>query len=226
MNKKDLHAAVTRYSERLEKFGYSEEALGWSKNKNKLRFSTLISEWKDELHGSSICDFGCGFGDFYFFLKKDEKIRDFSYLGVDINSDLIEEGKKHYPEAEFWVGDMVSEAFERKFDFAFSSGVFNHKLNFQDEYHFIEECLDKLNQISTKGYAVNFLSDKVDFQLEHTFHSNPGKILEMAFRHSKNIVLRNDYMPFEFTIFVRKDIKIDTDKVVFEKISVDKSINQ
>lgn len=217
MNRKDLHAAVNRYSERLEKFGYSEEALGWSKNKNKWRFAALIKEWKDELHGSSICDFGCGFGDFYSFLKQDENIRDIRYLGIDINANLIEEGARHYPEAEFWVGDIVAEPFDRKFDFVFSSGVFNHKLDHQNEYKFIEECLDKLNQISTKGYAVNFLSDKVDYQLGHTFHSNPGKILEMVFRHSKNIVFRNDYMPFEFTVFVRKDIPINMEKVVFEK---------
>lgn len=217
MNKKDLHATVNRYSERLEKFGYSEEALGWSKNKNKLRFATLVKEWKNELNGSSICDFGCGFGDFYAYLLQDENIRDFRYTGVDINSKLINEGMKHYPEAEFWVGDIVSEPFDRKFDFVFSSGVFNHKLDFQTEYQFIEECLNKLNQISIKGYAVNFLSDKVDYQLEHTFHSNPGKILEIVFLHSRNIVLRNDYMPFEFTVFVRKDIKINPEKVVFEK---------
>ncbi len=217
MNKKDLQAAVSRYSERLEKFGYSEEALGWSKNKNKLRFATLINEWKDELHGSSICDFGCGFGDFFSYLKLDEKLRDFYYLGVDINAELVKVGKQHFPDAEFWVGDIVNEPFDRKFDFVFSSGVFNHKLDFQNEYQFIEESLEKLNQISTKGYAVNFLSDKVDFQLEHTFHSNPGKILEMVFRHSRNIVLRNDYMPFEFTVFVRKDVKINAEKVVFEK---------
>lgn len=216
MNQKDLQATVNRYSERLEKFGYSEEALGWSKNKNDLRFEALIKEWKSELDGSSICDFGCGFGDFYAYLNQKTGLRNFHYCGVEINPNLVEEGRKHHPNAEFWIGDIVNEPFDRQFDFVFSSGVFNHKLSFQDEYQFISECLEKLNQISTKGYAVNFLSDKVDYQLEHTFHSNPGKILDLVFRHSRNVVFRNDYMPFEFTVYVRKDKKIDPVRAVFE----------
>lgn len=217
MNAQDRLAAEKRYSDRLLKFGYSEEALGWSKNKNDLRFAALLAEWNQELTGSSVCDFGCGFGDLYGYIKSNFDPEPFQYCGIEINEKLVEVGKELYPNAEFWVGDIVNEPFDRTFDFAFSSGVFNHKLSFQDEYEFITECMNKLNQISTKGYAVNFLSDKVDYQLEHTFHSNPGKILEIAFKHSRHVVLRNDYMPFEFTVYVRKDIKVDPVKVCFEK---------
>jgi SAM-dependent methyltransferase len=215
MNTQDRLAAEKRYNERLSKFGYSEEALGWTKNKNDLRFAALLAEWNQELNGSSVCDFGCGFGDLFGYIQSHYHPGSFQYFGIEINQNLVNVGRELYPDAEFWVGDIVSQPFERNFDFVFSSGVFNHKLSFQDEYEFISDCLNKLNQISRKGYAVNFLSDKVDFQLDHTFHSNPGKILDIAFRHSRNVVLRNDYMPFEFTVYVRKDIPVDPVKVCF-----------
>ena len=43
--------------------------LGWgSKKSQDLRFKILIDRWN--LENKSILDIGCGFGDFYFFLKK------------------------------------------------------------------------------------------------------------------------------------------------------------
>lgn len=216
MNKKDRENTVKRYSERLQQFGYSEAALGWSRNKNNVRFEAMVKEWKSELEGSSIADFGCGFGDLYGYLTSNLGLKNIDYTGIDINPDLIEEGRKLYPQANFWVGDINEEPLEKQFDFIFSSGVFNHKLEFVKEYEFIEECIGKLNELSKKGFAVNFLTDKVEYQLEHTFHSNPGKILDIFYRYSNNIVLRNDYMPFEFTVYLRKDIGIDPDKVIYQ----------
>lgn len=218
MEEEDKIQTLKRYNDRLEKFGYSEEALGWSRNKNDIRFEALIKEWVQELENSSIADFGCGFGDLFYYLSNIKKIKNFSYMGIDINENLIKTGKIHFPKADFWVGDIVKDDFNQKFDFIFSSGVFNHKLIKNNEYEFIEETLTKINELSTKGFAINFLSDKVDFELEHTFHSNPGKILEMAFKYSNNVVLRNDYMPYEFTIYVRKDIAIDDVKIIFNKL--------
>ena len=217
MEEDDKFQTLKRYNDRLEQFGYSEEALGWSRNKNDVRFAALIAECHTELDNKSIGDFGCGFGDFYHYLKAIKGIQNFSYKGIDINENLINTGRKQYPEADFWVGDIVKDNFTQQFDFIFSSGVFNHKLLKRNEYEFIEETLVKINELSKKGFAVNFLSDKVDFELEHTFHSNPGKILEIAYKFSKNVVLRNDYMPFEFTVYVRKDVEVDSDKIVFKK---------
>ncbi|MCB9036083.1 MAG: class I SAM-dependent methyltransferase [Lewinellaceae bacterium] len=216
MNEQDKQETIRRYNERLMKYGYSEKTLGWSRNKNNIRFNALVREWLTELESSEIADFGCGFGDLYRFLKEDISLKKFRYTGIDINAKLVEIGRSYYPQANFWIGDIIKENFQTKFDFIFSSGVFNHQLINHSEYFFIEETLNKLNELTLKGLAVNFLSDKVDFKLEHTFHSNPGKILDIAYNFSRNIILRNDYMPFEFTIYIRKDIAVDSEKVVFE----------
>jgi SAM-dependent methyltransferase len=215
VNKEDKIDTLNRYNERLKELGYSEATLGWSRNKNKVRFEALIKEWHSEISESAICDFGCGFGDFFGFLTNEKKIKLTDYTGIDINENLINIGRELYPEANFWVGDIVQENYSKTFDFIFSSGVFNHKLSHGDEYHFIDETLQKINQLSRKGFAINFLSDKVDYRHEHTFHSNPGKILDIVYQFSNHILLRNDYMPFEFTVYVRKDLKIDKEKIIY-----------
>ncbi len=214
MKESEIRNIIKRYNERYEKFGYSEESLGWSRNKNDVRFDALIRFWKKELNGSSICDFGCGFGDFYKHLEQKD-VSNFKYFGIDINDNLLLKGKELYPAAEFWSGNILEKKFPVKVDFTFSSGVFNHKLEATDEYENIEASIMEINNFTSKGFAINFLSDKVDYFTESNFNSNPGKILEICYKISNNVILCNDYMPFEFTIFVRKDIRIDTDKLIY-----------
>lgn len=215
MNEKDKQETILRYTKRYKEFGYSEEALGWSRNKNDFRFQHLVSEWQSELNGAEIGDFGCGFGDFYKFLSANPDFKSAIYTGIDINEELITEARKQHPGINFWVGDLSKDKINQQFDFVFSSGVFNHKLSASDEYEFILDSMNAIRKITRKGFAINFLSDKVEYKLEHTFHSNPSKILEMCYGFSNNVILKNDCMPFEFTIFVRLDKKVDASKVIY-----------
>lgn len=43
------------------------------------------------------------------------------------------------------------------------------------------------------------------------------KILEMAYKLSRNIILRNDYMPFEFSIVIFKDDSFSKEDTLFTK---------
>lgn len=214
MKESEIKNIIRRYNERYNKFGYSEESLGWSRNKNDIRFDALIRFWKDELNNSSICDFGCGFGDFFKHLEQ-RGVSGFKYYGIDINDTLLLKGKELYPAAEFWLGNILDKSFPVKVDFTFSSGVFNHKLESTDEYENIEASIMEISKFTNKGFAINFLSDKVDYFTESNFNSNPGKIIEICYKISNNVILCNDYMPFEFTVYVRKDIGIDSDKLIY-----------
>jgi SAM-dependent methyltransferase len=211
----DKNNTIARYNERLAQFGFSEKTLGWSRGKSHVRFQALTSLWEHELNQAKIGDFGCGFGDLYGYLKETADIKDFDYTGIDINEKLIEEGRKYYPEANYWIGDILNETPPLQFDFIFSSGVFNHKFNNGGEYDFIEKCINRLYQLCNRGIAIDFLSDKVEYQLEHTFHSSPSKILQICYGLTNNVVLRNDFMPYEFTVYLRKDRQIDPEKIIY-----------
>jgi SAM-dependent methyltransferase len=214
MDKKDKKATIERYNNRIDNMGYTEKALGWTRENNHVRFKALTDIWKDDLVNSSIFDFGCGMGDFCTYLKN-EINSSFSFNGLDINEKLIAEAKKRYPEFNFVLGDLFDYNLENEFEFTFSSGVFNHKLNFTDEYEFIYKCLQQMFYMSSKGVAVNFLSDKVDYFTDHNFNANPSKILEFSYSLTNNVVLLNNYMPYEFTILLRKDKIIDKELVIF-----------
>lgn len=215
MTSKELNDTIARYSERFKNYGYGPEALGWGKkDRSTLRFEILSSYWK--LEGKAVLDVGCGFGDLYGYLKE-RGIAPRKYVGVDINADLIKEGKRHYPDADLRIENVIDDGIAEQFDIVLSSGIFNHKL--EDNRGFIRKALTRFNEISNQGFCCNFLSNKVDFTYEHTFHSDPCEILELAYNFSRRVVLRNDYMPFEFSIFVDKHEEVDPKLTIYSNPS-------
>lgn len=203
------------YSERYKEYGYDPKTLGWWKGKQELRFSILTSQI--DLEGMSILDIGCGFGDLNYFLK--DRLKTYQYHGVDFVEELISEARKKHPEAgiRFSCEDFLAAA-PKQYDFILGSGIFNYKLDHEDNYKYINRTLRKAIDECTIGVAFDFLSDRVDFQkYEFTFHSNPPRVLEMGYSLTRNVVLRNDYAPFEFTLFLFKDDSFTTDNTVFNR---------
>ncbi len=188
-----------RYSERLKQFGYDPRTLGWSKNKEYIRYRILseIGRFED----CSVLDVGCGFGDFLKYLKQHGiNVR---YSGVDLNPDLIAVARDKHPDGTFYVGDFEDEAFEKEYDWIVTSGIFNFKL--EDNYEFIASVLGRMFQKSLKGFAADFLSSSADLQDPHLFYAEPEKIFSICKKFSRRIILRADYMPFENCIYCYKN---------------------
>ncbi len=208
MNDEEKKKTLDRYNERLKVYGYDPKTLGWLKGKQEIRFQVLSEI--GNLQNCSVLDVGCGFGDLYgFFHKKRIKIK---YTGVDINSQLLEIGMELYPSAVFEEMDFEEFPLEKKFDWAFASGIFNFKLKNNDQ--FIKNTLSKMFSLSKKGVAVDFLSSYVDFQNGGAYYSNPEQIFSFCKKLSRRITLRHDYMPFEFCIYIYKNDEFN-EKTVF-----------
>lgn len=212
----DRQETIERYTARYQKFGYSPKALGWDKGKQEVRFKVLTSQY--DFTDKAVLDIGCGFGDLNKILQK-KYADNYSYLGIDLVPDLIKEAQGHYTgrSIDFITGDFLEVELKGKFDFVVASGIFNHRLSEGNNYELIEATIAKALSVARDGLAFDFLSDKVDYQLEHTFHSSPEKILTMAYKHSRNVMLRNDYMPFEFSLFIFKDDSFPFEDTLFHR---------
>jgi SAM-dependent methyltransferase len=166
-----------------------------------------------------VLDVGCGFGDFYrYATEKYGVLR--GYTGIELVSALADEGEKRYgSNANFRIvrESIVDWEPDTQFDYVVISGLFNFKLEGgpNANYEFIESVIAKCFNGTTLGLAANFLSDKVDYEYDLTFHSNPGQLLEYCFRLTRNIVFRNDYFPFEFTLILNKDDSFSVEDTVF-----------
>ncbi|MGE5314727.1 MAG: class I SAM-dependent methyltransferase [Acidobacteriota bacterium] len=222
LKKTDIDTTVSRYTERYRQFGYSPKTLGWDKGKQDLRFAILTSAMDPEER--TMLDIGCGFGDLISFL--DRRCGSYHYVGIDLVPQLIETAKERHPQHEFFCGDFLSSSFRQECSYAVGSGIFNFKLKEGDNYDYIDAVIGKALRLSSLGVAFDFLSDKVDYRYEHTFHSSPSRVLDIAYQYSKNIVLRNDYMPFEFSVFITKDMSFDKSDTIFTEFKKRTGLSQ
>ena len=214
MDDQDRTGTVEKYRKGYAEHGYSPKTLGWDKGRQDIRFKVLLSFF--EFRGKSILDIGCGFGDLNRVLSQ-ENGDDYQYLGVDLVGELIDEGRRHYPQENirFLNADFLEYPFKETFEIVVASGIFNHKFDSGENDLFVDRVLKKAWSLCTEGFAFDFLSDKVDYRYDHTYHNNPERILGLAYELSRNVSFRNDYMPYEFCLYVGKDDSFDRADAIF-----------
>lgn len=203
MNQHDKEIYLKRYNERLELYGDSPETLGWGKNaRQELRFQVL-SDLATQNKFSSILDVGCGFADLYGFLKN--KNWQGQYLGIDINKNLLNIALQKYPQVSVKQQDILQEELNQSYDYVIASGIFNAKLEKENNYTYIEAMLRTMYSIAKEAVCVDFLSTYVDYMQEIAWHSNPEEIIKIAHTISKRFNVRYDYMPYEFSLILYKN---------------------
>lgn len=210
-DEKESQTVIARYESRLEQFGHSQETLGWGKKgRQELRFQILASHWS--LKGKTVLDLGAGFGDFYNFAKP---LGISSYTGIEISPGLVARGVDAFgcnSSFELRLGSVTEEELYDPCDVVVISGLFNFRLCNNRNTEFITKVLHTAFKFSRLGVACNFVTDNVDFRDPNVHYQSPTGALEIAFQLSRNVVLRQDYMPFEFTLFIdrRDDFAVET----------------
>jgi SAM-dependent methyltransferase len=204
MDPKDRDRIVDRYNQRLAQFGHDPRTLASGPpERHALRF-TVLKEVGIE-SGMSVLDVGCGFGDFYGWLRRQGI--DVRYTGIDINPALVEIAKQHHPDAAFAVADLQVDDLDARFDFVVSSSAFNLALAAGDNYTFAADMLARAYAIADRGVAFDFLSSYVDFRGDSAFHYQPERVFELAKRLTKRVALRHDYPLYEFCVYLYPDFK-------------------
>lgn len=220
MNFQNKKNTITRYEKKLDEYGIDPRAMGWrDKQQQYMRFAILSQI--GNLNNHSVLDIGCGFGDFFDFLTQ-KKIK-IEYTGYDISSKLIRIAKRKYPRGTFKVKDISVENPHKKFDYVISSGIFNYKLS--DNKDFLKQMLRKSFEFCNMGVAFNMISSYVDYQDKHLYYFSPEEIFTFAKSLTKRTLLRHDYMPYEFTIYLYKREDINDRNIFVEACDYSPRIN-
>ncbi len=80
--------------------------------------------------------------------------------------------------------------------------MFNNKIS--DNEKFIRTTLLKLIKFAKKGLAFNLISNYVNYRDKELYYASPEEIFSFCKKLSRYVVLRHDYMPFDFTIYIYK----------------------
>ena len=199
MREEDKKVFSDFFQGNYREYGYDPRSLGWTAGTQDARFAVLTS--LGNLDGCSVLDVGCGFGDLYKFLK--EKGIHVEYTGIDLSPDFIKVAREHHPEARFVVGDFEAEGIDGQYDWVFECGIFNRKVS--DQRRFIELTLRQMYDVAKKGVAADFLGPKQVDIVGHLYHADPGDMLKFCKKLSPNVVLRWDYRPEEFCVYLFKE---------------------
>jgi SAM-dependent methyltransferase len=206
---------IKRYSDRYNKLGYDVKTLGWgNKEQQYQRFDDILNI-DLILNNKTLLDIGCGFGDFYTYLKS-KNINFNYYTGVDINSNLIKEANKLHKDnidCHFDVYNVLDDSgiINNCVDIAYLIGVLN--LNFKNEidnYEYSFKIIKKAFNLVTESLVVNLLDDnltpnypKEDF----VFYHNAKKMQEFGITIAKKVDIKYSPNPIpqkEFNLILYK----------------------
>jgi len=194
------------YNECFQKHGDNNLGVDWPNYKDTLiRHQVMFDLIKDK--NSTLLDFGCGLGHF---LKWILETQDHSpiYSGLDINESFYQVCKDKYPFIDFYYTDILVNNNIPNFDYIVCNGTFTEKRELsQDEMmSFFKSALIELWSKCNKGIAFNVMSKNVDWEREDLFHVSMDELsLWLSKNLSRNIVMRQDYGLYEYTVYVYKN---------------------
>lgn len=199
MHKNLFDKNIEFYSNLLDKHGVDPKSLNWGSEQSQEKRFKVLAEIAD-LKNQSILDVGCGLGDFYQWLKVLKK--DPIYHGIDITPKMIDTASLRFPGVRFDVG-TIENVGDESYDFLFASGIFY--LVEVEPFSFMKKTISKMFLMSKKGIAFNSLSTWADSKTTGEFYASPSETLEFCKTLSPYVVLRHDYHPADFTVYIYKN---------------------
>lgn len=164
---------------------------------HQARFTILAAI--DNLSDVSILDVGCGVGHFSRWLNEREYRGD--YLGIDLLPEMVARARKAHPDTRFEVADILADPARHRADYVMSSGIFH-----LGDQAFMHRMIAAMYRASRKGVAFNSLSSWDDYHTQDEFFcADPLETLEFCRTLTAQILMRHDYLPHDFTIFLFKD---------------------
>ncbi len=194
----DKHNASI-YASSASKHGFDVKTLGWGSRESQLRRFEVLAGIGD-LQGKRILDVGCGLADFYEWLS--ERGTKVDYSGVDVTPEIVDMAREKFPKLQFYQGGILDFDVSSlgSYDYVFASGIFTHRRSAPGQFLF--SAVERMYSLATRGVAFNSLSTWGDSSDPGEFNADPLETVASCRRISPRAVLRHDYMPHDFTVFL------------------------
>lgn len=182
----------------ISQYGGSHRAVDWgSQGSQCKRFSILCSV--GDMRDASVLDVGCGTGAMVDYLRNHNFTG--SYRGIDILPEMIEVARKNFPEEHFEACTIEALPADYHPDYVVESGIFTHA-----DQAWLEATVRQMFERCRVGVAFNMLSSwSRDLVEDNEFSADPSAILTFARELTTRVVVRHDYMPHDFTVYLYKE---------------------
>lgn len=196
MNDEDV---IRYFDGRLAAFGCTVGAVDWgSAESQRVRFGVLTEV--ADLTGCRVLDVGSGLGDLAAYLGA--TVPSVKYVGCDINLRMVETARARFPSGTFVVCDVLTELMpvSSPLDYVLASGLFY----LRDE-PYLEAMVRRMFNLCRRGVAFNSLSAWGPRPTTGEFSADPASVLRFCRTVTSRVVLRHDYLPHDFTIYLYQD---------------------
>lgn len=190
--------AKQRFEERIEEAETDARALGWDTRESmQTRFAAAAEMY--DFSDATVLDVGCGFGDFYEFLKQRGE-QPAEYVGVDISETILDtaQDRNADPRTSFEKRNIFIEPFEdRTFDIAVEFGVLNYNFENVSNEEYVRAYMRQTYE-SCEAILVNCLSDyrEGDWEWEEfVYYYSPEKVFGYAQELTRDATLKHDFEP-------------------------------
>tara|TARA_B100001167_G_scaffold174750_1_gene127578 strand:- start:321 stop:920 length:600 start_codon:yes stop_codon:yes gene_type:complete len=189
------------FNKLVEKHGYSPKSLAYSGEKSqKIKFNIVTEVGIED--NCSVLDVGCGFGDYFNYLKQ-RGIKNVKYCGIDISNKIVDFAKEKNSLANVIQGNVLDLSDDEKYDYVISLGFNCVKTG--TNWETLTQVLDKMWKLSKKGIAYNAVSTFSETSPRKIYFVSPAKVIDYIMTNlTYKVVFRHDYMPHDFTIFAYK----------------------
>lgn len=189
-----------QYQKRFKAFGADPKSLSWKElGASHQRFRQMWAEI--DFNDKSVLDVGSGFGEMAKFLIK--RYKGVAYTGVDIVPEFITKARELYPNLEFIEKDYLENPLDRKFDIVLASGLLSSNVKNNMEYRkkAIKTMFDHCRQVFVFNMLGGHPQPKTP-KKSNVWYADSLEVLEYCLNLTRRVILRANYHPKDFTIFM------------------------
>lgn len=191
------------YGALIRKYGHDPRACDYGRAESQQVKFRVLSEVMS-LANCSLLDVGCGFADFAGFLQS--RFAELQYTGIDLCADMVSEAKRNRPDLDLRVANIADVPLDRTFDVVVANGIFY--LLGERPAPIMHHMIERMFSLARKAVAFNSLSAWARDQEAGEFYADPLQTIEFCRRLTPWVVLRHDYHPRDFTVYLYKAARI------------------
>jgi SAM-dependent methyltransferase len=168
-----------------------------SERSRQERFAVLVGV--GDFTGRRVLDVGCGLAPFADYLA--ERFEGVQYVGVDLGSRTIETARALRPHLDLRVANALDV--HEPFDVVVANGIF-YLLGDAGAVE-MPRIVRHLWSLAREAVVFSSLSTWADAgRVEGEYHADPLETLAWCRELTPNVALRHDYLPHDFTIYLRR----------------------
>ena len=203
MNKEPFEKISLYYDELVKRHGHDPRSCDYGRTESQIKKFNVLADVLP-LTNKRLLDVGCGFADYADYLTaRHGKVE---YSGVDLSAHMIDLARQRHPDLDLRLGNVCDLFEPEQFDVVNANGIFY--LLGANAPSLMQTIIRRLFDLSKVAVAFNSLSTWASTHEAGEYYADPLVTLAFCRTLTPWVVLRHDYLPHDFTVYLYKEQQV------------------